>query len=63
MNSDVTMRSGNLKIGSGILAFERGGGGRNTLLDPQKVHLQLGVFLGGGLRRARKLTDALQIIT
>ena len=55
--------SGDLKIGGGILAFKRGGGGRNTLLDPRKCTFNLGVWGGGGIRRARKLKNTLQIIT
>ena len=52
--------------GVGILAFERGGGGGGgggTLSLIPKVHLQLGCWGGGGIRRARKLKNALQIIT
>ena len=47
-----------------ILAFERGGAGWNTLRDPQKCTYNLGAFFwGGGVKRARKLNNALQIIT
>ena len=51
MNSEVTMRSGDPKKGGwrSILAFERGGRGRNTLLDPRKCTFNLGVGGGGGL--------------
>ena len=48
-------------LGRGILAFEWGGGGVNTLLNPRKCTFNLRA--GVGLRRARKLSDTLQSIT
>ena len=44
----------------GILAFEWGGGGLNSLLDPRKCTFNLGAR--GGLTRAKKLGHPLQTI-
>ena len=43
-------------LGGGLLAFEWGGGGLNTLLNSRQCTFNLGAR--GGLRRARKLGHA-----
>ena len=47
-------------LGGGFLAFAWGGGGLNTLLDARKRTFNLGAE---ELKRARKLSHTLQIIT
>ena len=60
----LSLRAFHALLGGGLLVFERGGGGLNTLLDPQKCTFNLGAEGGGGgSGRARKLRHAFQIIT
>ena len=41
-----------------MLAFERGGGGRNTLLDPRKCTFNLGDGGGGSGRQGSSITPS-----
>ena len=56
-----SLRAFHALLRRGLLAFEWGGGGLNTLLDRPQCTFNLGA--GRGIRRARKLGYALHIIT